>query len=251
MLRTQLKTLLGLTAFLFGCALLPAQKMEMHSSSPEAIALMEEALDNMGHDMQLFGENVDAAVEADPDMLIANFFAMSNPDEDKEAARPYVERMLAYDGPMSAGEKIFAEMATHFDEDDYNPMMTIPQLAEAHPEDARMYLLAGVAHMYSEQPAKAVPFLKKAIDMGPMLGAYNMLGYAYMTMGQMEDAGATFEAYVAAAPDHHNPYDSMGDYYMAMEDYAAAAEAFEKAVAINPDATYSAEKAKQAREKAK
>lgn len=240
-----------LSLVLGSLSIVSAQQMEMHASDPEAIQLVDEALQNMGHDMVLFGANVEKAAKLDPAMVVANFFVAMDPDRDKEAARPYIERIQVYEGKTSAGEDILIEMTAHFDEDDYDFLAEVAQLAEVYPADARIHLLIGTVYMYGQKPALAIPYLKKASELDQLPGAYNMLGYAYMGLGKLDEAQASFEAYGAAAPNHYNPFDSMGDYYMAIEDYAAAAESFDKAAELNPDFPGHAEKAAKAREKMK
>lgn len=226
---------------------LRAQQMEMHSSSPEAIRLMNEALAVMGHDMARFEANIAAALEADPDMVAANFFTGINPNRPMEEGRPYVENVLAYTGEMSEGERLMQEMCTHFDEEDYDFMGGMSRLTELYPQDARMCLLVGMAYLYSETPMDGFPYLETAAQRGKLPGAYNLMGYAYLRSGNLPRAKAMFEQYIAAAPKAANPYDSMGDYYLAVEDYEAAATHFEKAAAMNPEQPIHAKKAKQAR----
>ena len=76
-----------------------------------------------------------------------------------------------------------------------------------------------------------------------------MVAYGYMRSGNLETAKAHFDKYMKAAPNHANPYDSMGDYYMAAEDYQEAVAYYEKAYATDNSFTVSKEKAAAAREK--
>lgn len=208
---------------------------------------MNEAFENMGHDMVLFEANITKAAKADPNMLVANFFEAMNPNLEKEATRPFIERVQNYNGELSKGEEVLKEMSTHFDEENYDVFGGMAKLADTYPNDARMYLIAGAAYMYGRKPAKGVPLLKKAAEMGQLPGAYNMLGYGHMAQGDMETAKSYFDKYIELAPNHANPYDSMGDYLMAVKDYKGAAEHFDKAASLNPDQPIHAEKAEKAR----
>ena len=225
-----------------------AQELVMHAENPEALQLVQEALDNMGHDMGKFGDNVTQAAQLDPSMLAANFFEAMDPDKSKEESRVFIERMQSYQGEMSPGEEILKEMSSHFDDEDYDFFSNLTKLGDAYPEDPRINILVGTAYMYNQAPDKAIPYLSKAADQGGMLGAYNMLGYAHMSQGQFDKAEKFFEAYLEAAPGHENPYDSMGDLMMAQKEYAKAASYFEQAATINPGQGIHAEKAAKARE---
>lgn len=234
---------------LFTTHMTSAQQMEMHSNSPEAIDLINEAMDNLGHDMDLFAQNIDLALEADPDMLVANFLNGMNPDASMDEIRPFLEKVQSYEGDMSAGEEIMKELSQHFEEEDYAFRESFEQIAVAYPGDARMQLFAGLVWMYGENPdiSQAMPYLETAANTGEVPGAYNLLGYAYLQSGDMDRAKDMFDAYMTAAPDHSNPYDSMGDYYMAVEDYESAVSHFERAAEIAPENPYHAEKADKAR----
>jgi Tfp pilus assembly protein PilF len=70
----QFLRLLAFSLLIAFCSFAKAQQMEMHSTSPEAVRLMNEALENMGHDMELFNDNITQAVKLDPNMVVANFF---------------------------------------------------------------------------------------------------------------------------------------------------------------------------------
>jgi tetratricopeptide (TPR) repeat protein len=223
-----------------------AQQMELHSSSPKAIKLMDQAMASMSHDMPLVRKCITSALAADPNMLVANFFqVLMVPEEGK----PFAERMQAYEGEMGPGEAVMKEMAMHFGEEDYPVGTSMTKLASLYPQDGRIQLLTGSFLMYfAEKPEQAAPYLVAAEELAQLPGAYNMLGYAYLQQGKMDQARSMFERYVAIAPDHNNSHDSMGDYHMAVKAYAAAATSFDKAAAMDPDQPIHAEKAKKARE---
>jgi tetratricopeptide (TPR) repeat protein len=244
----QFLRLLAFSLLIAFCSFAKAQQMEMHSTSPKAVQLMNEALENMGHDMEIFNDNVTQALKLDPSMVAANFFKGIDPEKKKEEVRPYIERIQAYKGELSAGEKHLVEMASHFDDEEYQVVDNMAKLTEIYPNDAKLNLFAGVAYMFTQKPDKAMPYLEKAGQIGNLPGTHNMLGYAYLRQGSMEKAQEHFAAYLEAAPDHHNPYDSMGDFLMVMKDYENAATHFDKAAKMNPDQPLHAEKAKKARE---
>ncbi|MEL6135585.1 MAG: tetratricopeptide repeat protein, partial [Bacteroidota bacterium] len=133
-------------------------------------------------------------------------------------------------------------------EEEYDLNMAMEKLVEAYPNDYRLQMILGAFYMYRQQAEKSLPFLRAAAEKGELPGAFNMLGYAYMSQGDMDMAQSHFEAYMKAAPDHYNPHDSMGDFYMASKKYKEAAEQFDMAAELNPDIPLHAEKAKKARE---
>ena len=56
----------------------------------------------------------------------------------------------------------------------------------------------------------------------------NMMGYAYIEKGDLDNAGKMLQEQVRRASGSANPYDSMGDYYLAMENNADALKYFEQ-----------------------
>jgi tetratricopeptide (TPR) repeat protein len=62
--------------------------------------------------------------------------------------------------------------------------------------------------------------------------AYNMLGYAYMDKGDLENAGKVLQEQIRLAPGLANPYDSMGDYYLTVGDSESALKYFEQSASM-------------------
>ena len=58
----------------------------------------------------------------------------------------------------------------------------------------------------------------------------NMMGYAYMEKGDLDNAGKKFQEQIRRASGSANPYDSMGDYYLAMKNDFDALRYFEQSV---------------------
>ena len=58
----------------------------------------------------------------------------------------------------------------------------------------------------------------------------NMMGYAYMEKGDLDNAGKKFQEQIRRASGSANPYDSMGDYYLAMKNDSDALRYFEQSV---------------------
>ncbi|MEL6135325.1 MAG: hypothetical protein AAFR59_18360, partial [Bacteroidota bacterium] len=61
-----------------------AQNMDMNSSSPDAIQMMNDAMEAMGHDMILFEDKLHQAAETDPNMVVANYFQALDPEKSNE-----------------------------------------------------------------------------------------------------------------------------------------------------------------------
>jgi len=236
-----LLTVAGLTLGVY------AQQMPLNSSNPEAEAKLRQALDLMAHDMPTFGKLVMEAHELDPAMPMANFFMAVMPENPADG-KPYADAFNAFEGELTEAEQQFAKVLVNLENEDLEAAPYMVALTEMYPNDAHAHLLSGFSNSMDENFEVAVAALEKAIAIKRMPGAYNMLGYTYMRMGEMEKAKSAFETYALVVPGHANPHDSMGDLLMAMEDYEAAAAEFDKAAELDPNNAYHAEKAEKARE---
>ena len=67
----------------------------------------------------------------------------------------------------------------------------------------------------------------------------NMMGYAYMDKGDLDNAGKKFQEQIRRAAGSANPYDSMGDYYLAINDKTAALKYFEQSAKMGLKASVS------------
>ena len=67
----------------------------------------------------------------------------------------------------------------------------------------------------------------------------NMMGYAYMEKGDLDNAGKKFQEQIRRAAGSANPYDSMGDYYLAMDNKADALKYFEQSAKMGLKASVS------------
>lgn len=231
---------------------LHAQEMPIHAATPEIAQKLRSAMELTGHDMQLMSQQIGSLLEMDENLFIANVFMASQAEGmgNEEMLQRHLKRVKRHEGELSEGEKVFAEMLGHEGDDSFDFSPIGAKLVKLYPNDAALHVIAGYLYMQSEKPKQAIAVFQKAVDLKGLAGAYNMMGYAYMQLKDMDKAKASFEAYQQAAPNHANPYDSMGDYYMAIEDFAMAAASFEKAASMDERFATSKEKAQNAREMA-
>jgi tetratricopeptide (TPR) repeat protein len=67
----------------------------------------------------------------------------------------------------------------------------------------------------------------------------NMMGYAYMDKGDLDNAGKKFQEQIRRAAGSANPYDSMGDYYLEMDNKVDALKYFEQSAKMGLKASVS------------
>jgi tetratricopeptide (TPR) repeat protein len=199
----------------------------------------------LGKAMNLF----DQALAEDPDFFMPAYMRsiyylwFNNPEEFKKNA----EIALQSQAELSDGELILKAMLEQWLEDPKADVTeTAKQLVEMYPEDPQAYMELATAQTLINDYAGVVESYGKALELtdnpAPI---YNMLGYAYMELGQYEEADSVLSRYVELEPDLPNPYDSYGDYYMSIEDYGNAYEMYMKAYEI--DSLWSYNKAMNAK----
>ena len=67
----------------------------------------------------------------------------------------------------------------------------------------------------------------------------NMMGYAYMDKGDLDNAGKKFQEQIRRAAGSANPYDSMGDYYLEIDNKVDALKYFEQSAKMGLKASVS------------
>jgi tetratricopeptide (TPR) repeat protein len=73
------------------------------------------------------------------------------------------------------------------------------------------------------------------VDVNPDFApAYNLLGYVYRTIDDLDSARSAFERYVELIPDEPNPYDSYAELLMEMGEYDESIENYRKALEYDP-----------------
>ncbi len=78
----------------------------------------------------------------------------------------------------------------------------------------------------------------------------NMLGYALIRYGRLDDALAIFHLNADVFPNSWNVYDSLGEAYLLKENTEQAVHYLEQSLTLNPDNTHAAEMLAALRESA-
>jgi hypothetical protein len=222
------------------------------TSSDEAFELYEDAFDLM-EDVYIDEANklLDKAIEEDPDFFMANYVKAVNAlyFNNKADFKKYSEQALNVDTGLSKGEKLLTEVLVKLKENPGSDVTSIlTELTEMYPDDEFGYyqlsMFQGLAGNHKEEMETYSALLEITDNPAPV---YNMMGYTYMEMEEMEKAREAFDKYIELAPELPNPYDSKGDYFMATGDYANAYESFMKALEKDDNFAISKEKALKAK----
>ena len=225
-------------------------KIPVTTASETALALYNEgitAFDQiyLAQALDLF----DQALAEDPDFFMPAYekciyyLWFEYPEEFKKNA----EIALQSQAELSEGELVLKSMLEQWLADpEADVTETAKQLVELYPEDPDAYWhLATAQNLINDYTGAVVSYIKAIELTDNPAPIYNLLGYAYMELGQYEKADSVFNIYIELEPDLPNPYDSKGDYYMQIEDYGNAYESYMKAYDI--DSLWSYNKAMNAK----
>jgi tetratricopeptide (TPR) repeat protein len=254
-------TFFFIALFLGNMVILNAQELLLPISTQSETAKAEyvkalQAGENAN--MPAFFEGLKAAVKTDPNFFMAYaYLALAETSFGQyEKAAAFIKPALAIDAAgFNKGEQIIRQALQALDKDPKADLAKfMASLTTAYPNTAQAHDLAAVsASWISKDPQAAVRHLSHLLELRPDYGgAYNAMGYSYMSLEEMDKAKAAFEKYLELAPDEPNAYDSMGEYYLVAKDYAKSAEYYDRAVELGMEGSKAgAEKARAAMKEAK
>ncbi len=226
----------------------PASVMPVTTDSELALEFYETGM--VAYDqikLSLAWENLNLAVEQDPDFFMAYFwlYFMSGKDSKK-----VLEKAFQSDIQHNSGEEqIRLALKYLVDGQDMKAVEHIQNLVDLYPSDPHTYkILYFIQFHFLKDMEAAIISIKRAIRECPGFPlAYNYLGYTYMELEQYKDAEKAFDKYIQMAPSTANPFDSKGDYFMATEQFGKAYDSYMKAFEIDSGFEVSKKKAKKAR----
>jgi tetratricopeptide (TPR) repeat protein len=174
------------------------------------------------------------ALEKDPEFALAHL-AMANNATSAQGFFDHLRQAVALADGVSEGERHMilgadagarGDLAAQYDH--------YSALVEAFPEDERVQTLLGVYHFGQQDYKEAVARLRRAVSVNPEFAPpYNMLGYAYRFLGQLENAEWAFETYIDRLPSEANPYDSFAEFLMMQGRFTEAVVQYEKALGLD------------------
>lgn len=210
--------------------------MPVTSNSELALELYETGIKAFDQfKLRLSWENMNKAVELDPDFFMAHYWLYYlTSKESKKAAEMAFKSGIQ----LTPGEEQVKMALKYLVEGQEEKVVEhLQNLVEMYPSDPQSHkMLYLLQQMYFRDIEGAVVSLERAIRECPEFPlAYNQVGYAYMDLEEFDKAEKALDTYIRLAPDQANPYDSKGDYFLKTEQYEQAAESYLKAYEIDPE----------------
>jgi tetratricopeptide (TPR) repeat protein len=227
------------------CSLTPGcgKEPEYSSSSPEAIAAYQEGVRQWR--MFYFAEakeSFERAIALDSTFAMAwGRLALVHEGTRNEAAgRAAVDRALDLSVDATERERMYIRLWHALFHYDYTTGARIADsLLQLYPRETEVYVYRGNLWENEKNFDKAVALYRKAveIDSGFAMG-YMVLGYAYSTLGNQEEALAAMERYIALSPNTADPRASYADLLVRVGRYDEALEQYRASLAIRSDYWY-------------
>lgn len=96
-------------------------------------------------------------------------------------------------------------------------------------------LEAGSAALNAGNPQAAIPLLKRVVDLEPKhKEAWNMLGLAYLRLGDFDNAADAFRQQIGVNPYDEHAYNYLGITLQQEQKFPEAIDAYKKQIDINP-----------------
>jgi len=207
------------------------------SSARESFAIGAELFDNLRlPEAQKYFKK---AIDADPEFALAYLFsALSNPSA--KGFFDNIQLAAKYSGRASKAEQTLIDACmAGANGDPSTQTRLLQQLAEQFPKDRRALLFLASQYFNLQQYDSAISVCERIVQLAPSYAPpYNLLGYAYRFVGNMEAAGRSFREYIRLIPDDPNPYDSYAELLMHQDRFEAAIEQYREA--LRHDRTFGA-----------
>jgi len=157
----------------------------------------------------------DQAVALDTAFAMAEYYLASGSTSHVELME-HLRRALALADDVSPGERLtILGMQARQNADPARARQLAESLVVLYPRDERARLALAILESAQREYPRAIAEYQDAVAINPGYAlAYNQLGYAYRSVGDMGAAEAAFRKYISLVPDDPNPYDSYAELLM-------------------------------------
>ena len=174
------------------------------------------------------------AVSVDPSFAFGEYSIATTSPTTRERDE-HLRKAIALAVHASAGERLLIlgfQARTHGDPD--GARQIADSLVKLYPNDERAHWTLANACAAQQQYERAIAEFKAAIAIDTRYAlAFNQLGYAYRSAGQMTAAENAFRQYIALVPNDPNPYDSYAELLMKLGRFDESIVQYRKAQAID------------------
>lgn len=174
------------------------------------------------------------AVASDPNFAMGEYYLASTSPSGTEL-NAHLAKALVLAKTASPGERLMIlGLQARTNADRPRARQLAESLVVLYPNDERARFVLGsvyaAQHLYREEIAQ----FEKAIALEPTYSlAYNQIGYAYRSVGDMSAAESAFRRYIALIPADPNPHDSYAELLLKMGRFDESIGEYKKALALD------------------
>ena len=174
------------------------------------------------------------AVAADSTFAFGEYSLAATSPTSKERD-DHLKKALALSENASLGERLLIrQLLARIEGDPARARQLAESLVVHYPNDERAHWSLANAYSAQQMYERAIFEFRAAIVLNPSYSlAYNQLGYAYRSAGQMAAAETAFTQYIALVPNDPNPYDSYAELLMKAGRFDESIAQYRKALAID------------------
>lgn len=174
------------------------------------------------------------AVAIDPTFAFGEY-SLAATAPTASALAEHLGKALALVGKASPGERLLIlALQARTNGDPERTRQLAESLVVLYPKDERAHWVLANACSAQQMYDRTIAELRAAIALNPTYSlAYNQLGYAYRSAGQMTAAETAFTHYIALVPNDPNPYDSYAELLMKAGRFDESIAQYRRALSID------------------
>ncbi len=214
-----------------------SQKIPVTTNSKEALKYYKIGLEYADKLLMHEARNhFETAIVLDSSFALA-YLGLATSSSSTQKNFEYFKKAKAQINNVSEGEKLWI-LAIEAGRDGLQKKQNeyYQELVNKYPNDERAHALLGQSYYFGLQEyEKSIASYKKAIAINPGFSpSYNIIGYAYRTLGRYDEAQEALKKYIKLIPDEANPYDSYAELLLKIGKYDESIKYYKKALAVDP-----------------
>jgi len=180
------------------------------------------------------GRHFEAAIRADSDFALAYLYlAITNP-----SAKGYFENLQlakAHGRHASKGEQLLIEgFVAAANGDPATQTELFQKLAGMYPRDKRVQTFLAAQYFAQQVYDSTVQVCERIVQLDPSYPPpYNLLGYSYRFLDDLDAASRAFKEYIRLIPDDPNPYDSYAELLMHQGQFEESSRQYRHALELD------------------
>jgi tetratricopeptide (TPR) repeat protein len=225
-----LSILLLCSCLLISCAK-PEKGMPITTTSSEARDLFLQGRDKYENiELTAAAQLFDQAIAKDSNFALAYCYRAFS-GGGSQVVNKNIDKAVSLATKVTEGEKLFIDLVqANRDVERPKQKECLDKLLAMYPDDKRVMMYMGGYYSAIRDFKGAIEYHTKAAQLDTNFApAYNLLGYAQISAGNLDAAEKAFKEYIRLVPTKPNPYDSYAELLLKMGRYDESITQYQKA----------------------